>query len=165
MKADPKADAAAVAKSSPKKLILIIIVAVLTLAIGGAATWYFTRSADDGAVAHKKEKAKPGEPPVYVPIEKFVVNLQPEEGEQYLQIQFTLQVPTPEQVEILKANMPKIQSRVLLLLSSKKASELSSPAGKQQLSSELIASINEPFVEKGDPQEVSDVLYTSFIIQ
>ncbi|RJG15582.1 flagellar basal body-associated protein FliL [Massilia cavernae] len=166
MKADPKAEAAAAPKASPKKLILIIILAVLTLAVGGAATWYFTLGAKGGAdVAQKKEKAQPGEPPVYVPIEKFVVNLQPEEGEQYLQIQFTLQVPTLEEVEVLKANMPKVQSRVLLLLSAKKASELSTPEGKQQLSSELIASINAPFVDKGEPQEVTDVLYTSFIIQ
>lgn len=162
MKADPKADAAAVPKSSPKKLIIIIAVAVLALAAGGGAAWYFLKG--DAGAKHEKE-VKPAEPPVYVPMEKFVVNLQPEDGEQYLQIQFTLQVPTLEQVEVIKANMPKIQSRVLLLLSAKRASELSTPEGKRQLSSEIIAAVNQPFVDKGEPQQVSDVLYTSFIIQ
>ena len=162
MKADPKADAAAVPKSSPKKLIIIIAVAVLALAAGGGAAWYFLQ---DDAGAKQEKEVKLAEPPVYVPLEKFVVNLQPEDGEQYLQIQFTLQVPTLEQVEVIKANMPKIQSRVLLLLSAKRASELSTPEGKRQLSSEIIASVNEPFVDKGQPQLVSDVLYTSFIIQ
>ncbi|MBZ2209029.1 flagellar basal body-associated protein FliL [Massilia soli] len=164
MKADPKADAAAVPKSSPKKLIIIIVVAVLVLiAGGGGAAWYFMQGGADGKAAVKE--AAPAEPPVYVPLEKFVVNLQPEDGEQYLQIQFTLQVPTLEQVDLIKANMPKIQSRVLLLLSSKRASELNTPEGKRQLSSEIIAAVNEPFVDKGAPQLVSDVLYTSFIIQ
>jgi flagellar FliL protein len=163
MKADPKAEAAAVPKSSPKKLIIIIVAAVLVLAGGGGAAWYFMHG-DAGAKPDVKE-AKPAEPPVYVPLEKFVVNLQPEDGEQYLQIQFTLQVPTPEQVDLIKANMPKIQSRVLLLLSAKRASELNTPEGKRQLSSEIIAAVNEPFVDKGEPQLVSDVLYTSFIIQ
>jgi flagellar FliL protein len=162
MKADPKADAAAVPKSSPKKLIILIAVAVLVLVAGGGAAWYLLKGDTD--TKHTVE-AKPAEPPVYVPMEKFVVNLQPEDGEQYLQIQFTLQVPTLEQVELIKANMPKIQSRVLLLLSAKRASELSTPEGKRQLSSEIIASVNEPFVPKGAPQLVSDVLYTSFIIQ
>jgi flagellar FliL protein len=162
MKADPKADAAAVPKSSPKKLIILIAVAVLVLVAGGGAAWYFLQG--DAGAKHEKE-VKPAEPPVYVPLEKFVVNLQPEDGEQYLQIQFTLQVPTLEQVEVIKANMPKIQSRVLLLLSAKRASELSTPEGKRQLSSEIIASVNEPFVAKGEAQQVSDVLYTSFIIQ
>jgi flagellar FliL protein len=162
MKADPKAEAAAVPKSSPKKLIILIAIGVLVLVAGAGAAWYFMHG-DSTAIA--KKEAKPAEPPVYVPLEKFVVNLQPEDGEQYLQIQFTLQVPTLEQVEVIKANMPKIQSRVLLLLSAKRASELSTPEGKRQLSSELIASINEPLAAKGDPQQVSDVLYTSFIIQ
>ena len=164
MKADPKAETAAVAKSSPKKLIIIIVVAVLVLVAGGGAAAWFFMGGDAGAKPDVKE-AKPSEPPVYVPLEKFVVNLQPEDGEQYLQIQFTLQVPTVEQVDLIKANMPKIQSRVLLLLSSKRASELNTPEGKRQLSSEIIASVNEPFVDKGAPQLVSDVLYTSFIIQ
>lgn len=132
------------------------------LAAGGAGGWYFLR---DNSDSKSTNGAQLKEPPVYVPMEKFVVNLQPENGEQYLQIQFTLQVPTPEQVELIKANMPKVQSRVLLLLSAKRASELTTPEGKQQLSKELIASINEPFVEKGEPQKVSDVLYTNFIIQ
>lgn len=162
MKADPKADAAAVPKSSPKKLIIIIAVAVLALSAGGGAAWYFLKG---DAGAQQANEVKPAEPPVYVPLEKFIVNLQPEDGEQYLQIQFTLQVPTLEQVEVIKANMPKVQSRVLLLLSAKRASELSTPEGKRQLSSEIIASINEPFVPRGAPQQVSDVLYTSFIIQ
>lgn len=162
MKADPKADAAAAPKSSPKKLIIIIAVAVLVLVGGGGAAWYFMQ---DDAGATKTEQAKPSEPPVYVPMEKFVVNLQPEDGEQYLQIQFTLQVPSAEQVDLIKANMPKIQSRVLLLLSAKRASELSTPEGKRQLSSEIIAAVNAPLVDKGAPLLVSDVLYTSFIIQ
>ena len=162
MKADPKADAAAVPRSSPKKLIIIIAIAVLTLAAGAGAVWYFVFG---GAMPSASAQATPAEPPVYVPLEKFVVNLQPEDGEQYLQIQFTLQVPTLEQVELIKANMPKVQNRVLLLLSAKRASELSTPEGKHLLSSELIKSINQPFVDKGAPQQVSDVLYTSFIIQ
>ena len=98
-------------------------------------------------------------------MEKFVVNLQPEDGEQYLQIQFTLQVPTLEQVELIKANMPKLQSRVLLLLSAKKASELSTVEGKKVLSTEIIAEIKKPFAAGAPPQEVTDVLFTSFIIQ
>lgn len=162
MKADPKADAVAVPKSSRKKLVILIAVAALALGAIGGAAWYFLQG---DAGARQPKEVTVAEPPVYVPLEKFVVNLQPEDGEQYLQIQFTLQVPTLEQVEVIKANMPKIQSRVLLLLSAKRASELSTPEGKRQLSSEIIASVNEPFVVRGEPQQVSDVLYTSFIIQ
>jgi flagellar FliL protein len=160
MKADPKADAAA-PKSSPKKLMLIIGLGVLVLALGGGTAFFFTQGKEDGP-AKKSVKA---EPPEYLQLDAFTVNLQPETGEQYLQIQFTLQVANLQQVELIKTNMPKVRSRVLLLLSGKKASEISTVEGKRQLASEIIASVAQPFVDKGEPQQVKDVLYTSFIIQ
>jgi len=162
MKADPKADAAAAPKSSKKKLLVIIIMAVLVLGLGGGGAWFFTHGKSEGGAEHKAAKA---EPPEYVPIDAFTVNLQPENGDQYLQITFTLQVSNPQQVELIKTNMPKVRSRVLLLLSGKKASEISSVEGKHQLATDIITSLKQPFVDKGEPPQVSDVLFTSFIIQ
>jgi flagellar FliL protein len=172
MKADPKADAAAAPSGSKKKLIIMILAAILVLGAGAGAGWYFTQ----GAAAHgeedapakeskKKKKKDPDAKAEYVPIESFTVNLQPENGEQYLQVQFTLQVGGAEQGTLVKDNMAIVRNRVLLLLSSKKASEISTVEGKQQLANEIKASITEPFEKDGDEQEVSDVLFTSFIIQ
>jgi len=174
IKADPKADAAAPAASGGKgKLFILIGAVVLVLGLGGGAGWYFMHgnSAEAAAEPAKKEhssskkKKKDEAPPEYVNIEPFTVNLQPEHGDQYLQVAFTLQVEGPEQVELIKANMAKVRSRVLLLLSGKKASEISTVEGKQQLAGEILAAVNEPFVPRGDEQEVTDVLFTSFIIQ
>jgi flagellar FliL protein len=162
MKADPKAEAAA--PGSSKKLIIMIAAAVLTLGAGGGAAWYFTK--DSGAPEKKEHKvAKASEKPEYVPVDAFTVNLQPETGDQYLQVQFTLQVPGPEQAEAIKENMAQVRSRVLLLLSGKKASEINTVDGKRQLAGEILNTIKAPFVEKGEPQDVTDVLFTSFIIQ
>ena len=163
MKADPNAGAPA-APNSKKKLMLIVIMAVLVLGLGGGAAWFFTRSSGDGK-AETKHKVDKSAPPVYVTLEPFTVNLQPETGDQYLQLQCTLQVANAEQEELLKANMPKVSSRILLLLSSKKASEINTVAGKKKLSEEIVSSVKQPFVDKGEPQEVTDVLFTSFIIQ
>ncbi|HBF50761.1 MAG TPA: flagellar basal body-associated protein FliL [Massilia sp.] len=168
-KADPKADAGAPAGGSKKKLMIIAIAGVLLLGGGAGAGWFFLHGSGD-AEAHeeapkKKKKAKEAHKAEYVPVEQFVVNLQPENGDQYLQIQFTLQVNGPEQAVLIKDNMAKVRSRVLLLLSGKKASEISTVEGKQQLASEIKAVVQVPFEEEGDEQEVSDVLFTSFIIQ
>jgi len=176
IKADPKVDAAAPAPSGGKtKLVAIIGAAVLVLGLGGGgAAWYFLHGSGDAEAAEpakkehtssKKKKKKDEAPPEYVAIEPFTVNLQPEHGDQYLQVAFTLQVDSPEQVEAIKTNMAKVRSRVLLLLSGKKASEISTVEGKQQLAGEILAAVNEPFVPHGDEQEVADVLFTSFIIQ
>ena len=171
MKADPKADAApAAAGASKKKLLIIILAAVLGAgSLGGGAAWFLLHGKADAEEGKpekggKKKAAKSG-PPVFVPLDPFTVNLQPENGEQYLQIAFTLQVSNLEEVELVKLNMPKVRSRLLLLLSSKKASELNTGEGKKVLAGEIIAQVNEPFEERGDQQEVTDVLFTSFIIQ
>ena len=160
MKADPKAEAAP-QQNGKKKMLIMAAMVVLVVILGGGGAWFFMRPAGDkpAKVEHKAEK------PVFVPVEQFTVNLQPENGDQYLQLQFTLQVAGAEQAELIKDNMARVRSRVLLLLSAKKASELTSSEGKHKLSNEIIAAVKEPFVEKGAPQEVTDVLFTSFIIQ
>jgi len=173
MKADPKADAAAAPAGGGKsKLIIIVLAAVIVLGLGGGAAWYFMHgsAAEETAEAPKKEKSskkkkKEEHPAEYLAVEPFTVNLQPENGDQYLQVAFTLQVDGPEQAELIKTNMAKVRSRVLLLLSGKKASEISTVEGKQQLAGEILAVVKEPFDSHGDEQEVSDVLFTSFIIQ
>ncbi|WP_229458875.1 flagellar basal body-associated FliL family protein [Massilia glaciei] len=103
--------------------------------------------------------------PLYVAVDEFVVNLQPEDGDKYLQTKFTLQVADAQQVELVKANMPKVRNRVLLLLSSKKPSEISTPAGKRRLAAEIVSALKQPFTDGGAPQQVSELHYISFIIQ
>lgn len=168
MKAEPKVEAAP-AGGGKKKMMIIIIGAVLLLAVGGGGAFFFLHGKSDeapGKTVAKKKEAPKG-PPNFVPIEPFTVNLQPGDGggDQYLQLAFTLQVPGLEDVEIIKDNMPKVRSRLLLLLSGKHASEINTPEGKKQLGAEIVAQIKEPFEEKGNPQEVTEVLFTSFIIQ
>ncbi|MDC8759312.1 flagellar basal body-associated protein FliL [Janthinobacterium fluminis] len=169
MKADPKADAAPpAAGASKKKLLIIVLAAVLGAGgLGGGGAWYFLHGKKDAEPEHEKPRKKVSKagPPVFVPLDPFTVNLQPENGEQYLQIAFTLQVSGLEEVELVKLNMPKVRSRLLLLLSSKKASELNTGEGKKQLADEIIEQVNEPFETRGSRQEVSEVLFTSFIIQ
>lgn len=165
MKAAPKTDEAA-PKAKSKMMIIIIAVVVLAVAGGGGAWFMLKGSGEEHAAAPKKAKAAKAAPPEYVPLTSFTVNLQPEgDSGQYLQVEMTLQVAGAEQAELFKTNMAKVRNRVLILLSSKKASEISTVEGKQQLAKEIVEVTKQPFVEKGDEQEVSEVLFTSFIIQ
>lgn len=165
MKADPKATPAANAPagSNKKKLMLIIIAAVLLIGGGGGgAAWFFLHSNKPGDQVKEVKKAGP---PVFVSIDTFIVNLQSEGDDQFLQANLTLQVQNPDHVELIKLNMPKVRNRLLILLSSKKPSEISTIEGKQQLAADIIAQVNLPFDDKGPEQEVAEVLFTSFIIQ
>lgn len=162
----------AVAKPPSKKMAMIgAIVAVLVLG-GGGAGWYFTQSkggeeAEETAKpAKKKKKAKVVAPPVFAPLEVFTVNLQPDgEEEHMLQVSITLEMAGQEQADLVKNNMPKVRSRVLLLLSAKKASELTTVEGKTKLAEEVMEAIKKPFAEHEDTQEVNEVMFTQFIIQ
>jgi flagellar protein FliL len=165
-KTDTKDAATAPTKDSNKKRFLVIGAAALVI-FGGAiaATWYFSSHGKEQGSEHKVTKAEPAKPPIFVNLDPFTVNLQPEIGEQYLQIALTLQVKEQSQVDLIKLQMPQVRSRLLMLLSSKKASEISTPEGKKKLSDEIISQVNLPFSPQATPQSVSGVFFTSFIIQ
>jgi len=61
--------------------------------------------------------------------------------------------------------MPEVRNRLLLLLSGKKPSEISTADGKQQLSTEITHEIKESLESESMKEEIIDVLFTSFVIQ
>ena len=152
------------AAKSKKKLIIMIAAGVLVLAgVGGGAAVFLSKK--NASSKDKEHKSEPAKAPVFLPLEAFVVNLQAESGDKYLQISMTLQVQDEEQATLIKANMPQVRSRLLMLLSSKEASEILTAEGKQQLVSEIIDQVKLPFAPKGEPQKLSGVFFTSFVVQ
>ena len=150
------------AQKSQKTLFLITFAVLFALAVGGGAWLYFGANknvAADGTPIHRAA------PPVFVVLEPFTINLQPEGGEQYLQLAFTLQVGSQAEVDQIKLYMPQVRSRVLLMLSSKKASELLTIEGKKKLAEDIIAQIKQPFHPQGTALEIANVFFTSFVIQ
>lgn len=101
----------------------------------------------------------------FVPFETFTVNLLPDPDEKFLQLDLTMEVKGAELAEKLKAQMPALRNRVLLLLTSKKASDISTPEGKAQLSQELLEELKKPLGAHGKKLKITQVLFTSFVIQ
>jgi len=151
-------DAAEVApKKGKKKLIIMIAALVALLGIGGGgAVVYMKKKAaaaeaaaeedEDGEGAdasHKpvaKESHKKDEkhvPPVFVPLEPFVVNLADREADRFAQIGITLEVADAHVGDEIKAYMPAIRNNVLLLLAHKTSEELMEPEGKEELAREV----------------------------
>lgn len=166
----PKKSDNEAAEAKPKsKLMLIILILVIVLGAGGAAAWYFLVFKAAPPAAHGAKPAAPvaevAAPPVFLPMEAFTVNLQPEDGERFLQTTLTLQVSNQEQVEVIKTYLPHVRSRLLLLLSSKKPSEILTVEGKNKLAQEIIDIFKQPFVPQGPTVNVLSVLFTSFVVQ
>jgi len=171
------------AKSSKKLLIIIIAVVLLLVILGGAAAVLLLKkkASEDGEGDSKKpagKSAKHDAAPVFVRLEPFTVKLQAdaEKQEQYLQLVPELKVLDAPVGEKIKVYMPEIRHKMLLLLSSRKPSELSTPQGVDKLSTDLRNQVN--LIVDGEQKtappadgkpraedSVQAVLFTSFIIQ
>ncbi|MDP1652699.1 MAG: flagellar basal body-associated FliL family protein [Rhodocyclaceae bacterium] len=191
--ADAKKTEAPAEGEVPKKknkLLIIIVAAVLVLVFGGGGAAYFLLKkkadpeAEDGdgppaktAKAKKKKKDDHGAPPVFSKLEPFVVKLQAEAQEAYVQAIPELKLLDAQVADQVKLFMPEIRHKVLLILAGKKASELSTPQGMQVLANQIRVSINatlsgeppDPALEKqdqGDPEApVQAVFFSSLIVQ
>ncbi len=143
-KEDAKPAAGAPAKGGKKSRIVMAAAAVVVLGAGGGGAWWYTQLDADGAAEEVKVKAAPVLPPVFVALEPFTVNLQPEAvGSQYMQIGITLKIAGQAMADKLKEQMPEVRSRLLMALSAKKASELLLPEGKIRLVQELLMEVTQ----------------------
>lgn len=124
-------------KPKSKKLMVIIIAALGLVIASGAAGWYFTKGSSHTEAA----KPHPALAPKFIKLDTFTVNLRHVEGEEerVLQTVINLEVHDAELEEKIKQFMPKIYNNTLILLSKKRASELSTAEGKLQLAKEIKA--------------------------
>lgn len=148
-------------KPGKSKLLLIILIIVVVVAGGGAGAWFFLKPKHGAEEVHEKPKPKP---PVFQKLDTFTVNLAGGD-ERYLQVEISLKIADSKVGEQITQLMPEIRDRVLRLLSSKKADELATPEGKNKLSEEIRAQLNQLLGIKSPDDGVRGVLFTSFIIQ
>lgn len=140
---------------------LLVIGLVLLILIGAAVSWFFTGREAPG------EKAAPAaadKPPTFINLETFTVNLQPEVGDQYLQVTLAVKATDDAVSEQMKLHMPEIRNRLLLLLSSKSPSALLTTEGKVQLAADILGEVKKPLPE-ALREHVGAVYFTSFVIQ
>ncbi|HEX7689397.1 MAG TPA: flagellar basal body-associated FliL family protein [Burkholderiaceae bacterium] len=132
-----------------KKLVVMIAVAALVLGGGGVGGLMFLQHQkaaaaaaaadgdDDAPVAKAATKKKSDKPPVFVPMDPFVVNLADHDADRYAQIGITLEVPDEKVGEDIKTYLPAIRNNILLLLAHKSTADLAGGDGKEQLAREI----------------------------
>jgi flagellar FliL protein len=181
----PDAAEGAAPKKGKKKLIIIIAAVLLVvLAGGGAAVFMMKKKADaeaaaaaeadggDGEAAadgdakgHGGDHAKKDEhkdehkgPPVFVPLDPFVVNLADRDVERFAQIGITLQVDDAHAADEVKAYMPAVRNGVLMVLAHKTSKELLERSGKEKLAAEIMREAVRPMgiiIEAPEEEEVA----------
>ncbi len=163
-------EAPAPKKSRRKLFIILTATLVLLLLGGGGAAWFLSAPVPEAksgqkAKAKEPEKAKEKKASQFMSLEGFTLNLLPETGDHYLQITIVLEVTDEKTIEAIKAQMPVIRSKLLLLLTAKLPSQLNTMKGKETLAAEILAETNKQVSLKPPEQAIVQVHFNSFIIQ
>lgn len=153
-------------KSSP---LLLGIITLNTLVIIGVGVLLYTSKKTElekpsmepiieGAIQDDKEgvEAAGG---YAVPLDYFLVNLAEDQGQKLFKVQMEFDVDSVEVQEEINKRMPQVRDMIIILLSSKNYSQISTPTGKENLKEEIRSTVNS-FLTKG---KINKVLFTQFI--
>ena len=155
---------------------LIVLTALGFLAGGSAAgAWFVAQHRNPQPPSEQRQK--PPARPLFTTLDPFTVNLQDPYSERVAQIGITLQFDDPALEISIKDRLPAVRDGILMLISSKRADELLSTEGKQQLAQQIRAraaqAIGVEVPETGTPatgsagpdNPIRAVLFSQFLVQ
>ena len=152
----------AITKKS-KRSIWIPLLVLITLAACATAGYSYWRMQQEPTTAAAKAEAPPPPAPVFFPLDTFTVNLG--DADRVLYIGITLRLKDEATRSRLSEYLPEVRSRLLLLFSRQDAAVLATEEGKKNLIAEIKTTLSTPLVAGQPKQDVTDVLYTAFILQ
>ncbi len=152
---------AAISKKK-KRSIWIPLLVLITLAACATAGYSYWRMHQQPGEEVKAE-APPPPAPVFFALDTFTVNLG--DADRVLYVGITLRLKDDATRARLSEYLPEIRSRLLMLFSRQDAAQLATNEGKQNLANAIKETIATPLVPGQPKQEVTDVLYTAFILR
>ena len=168
--AAPADKAAGGEKKSKPPLLLLGVVVVNTLAlIGMGYMIYSSKKAEltrpsmeplvEGGLADRADGTTVEKSGFSVPLDYFLVNLAEDQGQKLFKVEMEFDVDSVEVQEEITKRMPQVRDIIIILLSSKEYSQISTPRGKENLKEEIRDTVNS-FLTKG---KINKVLFTQFI--
>lgn len=151
-------------RKSRKALYAILVVTFLA---GNGGGWYWWTK-QQAPAKQAKGAVEPRKPPQFVNLDQFVVNLQDDTTDHYLQTAMALEIANAETSDAIKLYIPIIRNRILMLLTSKQSREIATPEGKQQLAEAILKEVRLPLPVPKDgaaDKGVYGVHFSSFVIQ
>ncbi|BBR59443.1 MULTISPECIES: flagellar basal body-associated protein FliL [Enterobacteriaceae] len=152
----------AINKKSKRSLWIPLLVLV-TLAACATAGYSYWRIEHQSATAAAPKEAPPPPAPVFFPLDTFTVNLG--DADRVLYVGVTLRMKTEADRARLNDYLPEVRSRMLLLLSRQDATKLATDDGKKQLANDIKETLSAPLIASQPKQDITDVLYTAFILR
>jgi flagellar FliL protein len=151
-------------KSVGKRKLIMLAGGPVLLAGIGAGLWFtgvLPKLLGLGHVDSKEAATKPVVP-LYIDLPEIIANLNSNPHRpNYVKLQARIEVTKPEDVERIKAAMPRLQDLFQTYLREMRPEELRGSAGTYRLREELIGRAN----LAAAPARVTDVLFTQMLIQ
>ncbi|MCB0377405.1 MAG: flagellar basal body-associated FliL family protein [Bdellovibrionales bacterium] len=155
-------------KQKPPVLLMSIIILNTIAFVGVGALLYLNKKAElakptmepliEGAVEDQKSSVESGGAYV-IPLDYFLVNLSEDQGHKLFKVKMEFDVDSAEVMEEINKRMPQVRDIIIILLSSKNYSQVSTAKGKELLKEEIRDTVNS-FLTKG---KINKVLFTEFI--
>jgi flagellar protein FliL len=149
------------APKSGKLRIVLFLLLLLGLAGAAGAAYYFYlhgNPAETQAVVKVEE-------PIFVALEPFTVNLQPNGRSRFLHVAVTLKMTDAKSQGQVTQYLPEVRSRVLTVLSNRDAESLATPEDKTKLSTDILTALMQPFAPNVPQQKIASVMFTTFMLQ
>jgi flagellar protein FliL len=143
---------------------LILLAAPVALVGIGAGFWFTGIAPRLLGLNHTEGTAEPAKPqaPIYVDLPEIVANLNSNPHRpSYMKLQARLEVTKQEDVERVKAAMPRLQDLFQTYLREMRPEELRGSGGTFRLREELIGRAN----LAAAPARISDVLFIQMLVQ
>ena len=148
------------AKKKGKK-ILFLAALVLGLAAGGGLAYLLLSDDPEAPGPAAPAKAAPPSPGAVMPLEPFLVNLADQESRRYLKLKVELEVDQEKHVKELEKSVSRMRDALILLLSSKTYTEISTQEGKRRLKEEILQRL----AALPGGKKVKGVFFTEFVAQ
>ncbi|HBO23918.1 MULTISPECIES: flagellar basal body-associated protein FliL [unclassified Providencia] len=152
-------------KSSNKGLIILFALLALAGAGFGGYSWWMTQQ--EAHVTNEDEKRPNMPQPIFMELEPFTVNLPglSDAPDRVLYIHITLRLANEKSRKQLHEYIPEVRSRILLLLSEQQSKIMSTHEGKLKLMKEIKGTLTPALIPGDTDQDISDVLFTTFILR
>ncbi len=150
-----------------KPWMLIILAALVALGLGAGGTFFLLGGKEEPVAAEAGEAdAEPVEPDTefqerVFSLDPFVVNVTGEGYPRYLKMQVAFEMNTAEGRIEIESRVAQVRDTTILLLSSKRLSDISDFEGKALLKDDLRDRVNS-LLKAG---RVESVLFTEFVVQ
>ena len=144
-----------------RKLILLAAAPILVFSLGGGL-WFSGIVPQLLGMGRTEQKDAKPVAPTYVDLPEMVANLNSDAHRpSYVKLQARLELSRPQDADIVRAAMPRLQDLFQTYLREMRPEELRGSAGTYRLREELIGRAN----LAAAPAHIADVLFTQMLIQ